>query len=347
MKKYTHDELLELLIELNPKIDSTRSNLIIDCPACGERECSVSLKKEANLWGCYRLKKCGEKGNIYQLLKRIGKLKEIFKEFRIDDLDRIDIGNLRLNPSEEEIEKEIDLELPDKKAPLGWTRILNFNQYLHDRGFVSYKDSWVGKTTMDPDVKNDYVVFLVHDNETVKGWVGRHIWDKKKITEFNDNYFSRHGIKNKIKRYRNSINTNFGKLLYGYDELDDKNVVPVCLVEGIFDKHAVDEKLLLKQNPFIKVCATFKASVSEEQIIKLKLKNVTDIILFYDPDVISIIKTNITKLEKFFNVKIIISDKGKDPDELTQIELIETFENNVYFPNQIKNDFIQLKSLRF
>lgn len=347
-KEYTKEELIDLLEELHPKADSSNNNLIIDCPACGERECSISLKKKGHLWGCFRLKKCGEQGNLYQLLKRIGKLKEIFREFRLEDLERIDISSLTLNPqSLKSVEEEIDLNIPDKSPPLGWTRIVENDFYLKSRGFKSYQHCFVGRTSMEPTVRNNYVIFLVHDGGKVKGWVGRHTWDKQRITDYNDDYFLKHGIKNKIKRYSNSPNTAFAKILYGYDDLDENNPVPVCLVEGIFDKHAVDEKLYLKENPFIKTCATFKAEITEEQIIKLKLKNVTDIILFYDPDVIRNIKSNIDKLERFFNVKVIISNNKKDPDELTQEELIETFETRIFHPSIIKTDFIQLKSLKF
>lgn len=348
MKKFNQQELEDLVAELRPQIDATGQNLWIDCPHCGERECKISIKKEGNLWGCFRLKNCGERGNIYQLLKKIGKLRKITKEFTAEELEYFDPKKIKLFKTEEKSEEqEIILEAPEKKPPLGWTRVLKNDPYLDERNFHGYEDSLVGRTTMDPQVKKDYIVFLVQEDNVTRGWVGRHVWDKKKIEAFNKDYERRFGVKNKVKRYNNSLKTDFSKLLYGYDEIDEKNPLPVCLVEGIFDKHAVDHKLMLKDNRFMYVCATFKAAISIEQILKLKMKNITDIILFYDPDVIKNIKENITKLEAFFNVKVVISNQNKDPDELTREELFDTFETRIFEPSVVKTDFMQIKALKF
>ncbi len=339
---------MELLVELRPKLDGTGNNLTINCPECGQRECSISIQKEGHLWGCFRLKECGKRGNIWDILKSLGKLKALFSEFKANEVDYIDLRNLSIAAHNytHEID-DLNLEVPDKNHPLGWTRILSNDPYLDQRNFHSYQHCFVGRTNMHPAVKKDYVVFLVKENNVTKGWVGRHTWDKKVIEEYNHNYQLSHGVKNKIKRYRNSDETDFSKLLYGLDDLDPSNSVPVVLVEGIFDKHALDEKLFLTEDPFLRSVATFKCFVSDTQIAKLKLKNVKDIILFYDPDVIRQIQINVKKLEYFFNVKIIISSKNKDPDELSQEEIFEVFENQLYTPEQIKYDFTQLKKLKF
>lgn len=337
------EELIELLEDLNPVEDSSGTNLIIDCPACGQRECKISINKSGHLWGCFRLKKCGESGNIWKILKLLGKLNFLFN--KKSNSDFIDIPSL-FNKDDESQTINFDIEeLPDSPKPFGWERVINGDKYLDSRGFKSYERCEVGRTSIDPELKNDYVIFLVRENGKIKAYVGRHVWSKDKIEEYNEKYFEKTGIKNKIKRYKNSDGTQFGKLLYGYDELDENNVVPVCLVEGIFDKHAVDEKLNLHNNKLMKCCATFKAAVSDDQIVKLLLKGVTDIILFYDPDVINIIKKNVIKLSNFFNVKVIISSINKDPDELTTDEIIYVFENNMYDANSIMDDFIQVPGL--
>src|SRR5690606_161123 len=120
--------------------------------------------------------------------------------------------------------------------PFGWERILSGDNYLDSRGFKSYDNCEVGKTKLDPQLKDNYVVFLVRDNKQIKGYVGRHVWGKKEITEVNEKHFLKTGRKNYIKRYKNSEGTNFSKLLYGYDEIPENCDLPVCLVEGIFDK---------------------------------------------------------------------------------------------------------------
>src|SRR5690606_28715105 len=123
------------------------------------------------------------------------------------------------------------------------------------------------------------------------------------------------------------------------DEIQD--IRPVILAEGIFDKHALDVKLGVQQTRELYTCATFKAAVSSHQIIKLLNKGIQDVILFYDPDVIKIIQRNAETLSNFFNVKIVLSPNGKDPDEMTQEEVLEAFENHLYTPEETLSDFIQ------
>jgi DNA primase len=352
-KKYSKQELMDLLEELHPVLDGTGNNLTIDCPECGERECSISLDlknhQEGHKFGCFRLKHCGARGNIWTVLKKLGKVKNFFSSFNKANPDFIDINSLSLGKnyvSDAPVNDEVDLDLPTVINPLGWTRTFD-DDYLNSRGYDAYQYDMVGRTTMHPSLKHDYIIFLIQENNETKGYLGRHTWSKEKITEYNNNYEKTHGIKNKIKRYNNSYKTDFSKMLYGFDELDEKSPVPVCLVEGIFDKRAVDKKLYLHENPFIRTCATFKCFVSDTQIAKLKLKNVTDVILFYDPDVIKQIKKNVQKLQCFFNVKVIIAPFNKDPDEMQQEEVIEVFENHLYTPEQIQYNFLQLNKIKF
>lgn len=340
---FEQNELIELLSELNPVIDRSEKNLIINCPSCGERECSVSIEKEGHVWGCFRMKECGDRGNIWKILQVLGKLEKLLFKGAKNDVDFIDINNLSLTRHEHEnilpdLHEDIDI-LP----PFGWKRLLSGNAYLDERGFRSYKYSDVGVTELETKLK-DYIIFLVKENNKIKGYVGRHIWDKEKIEKYNEDYFIKTGFKNKIKRYSNSTGTNFSNLLYGYDEINE--VKPVCLVEGIFDKHAIDEKLLLNENRFMYTLATFKCFISISQIIKLKIKGIKDIILFYDPDVINAIKRNIRELSNYFNVKVIISDINKDPDEMTQDELLFTIDQRIFNSNDVFDNFIQLKKLK-
>lgn len=340
-KKFSYERLIILLDELNPKLDTSGKNLIVDCPWCKHREASVSLVKEGNLFGCLRKKRCGETGNIYRVLREIGMLDEYIKDpdtFNIN-LNHIDL-DLHNKPH------ELILDVPECPIPLGWTQTFD-DQYLNERGFniEDYKKYPVGKTNLEPSVKKDYVIFLVIEDEKIKGWVARHIWPKEKIEEYNEKYFLDHGIPNKIRRYRNALNVDFAKLLYGIDEITE-NTNTVILVEGIFDKKAIDTKMGLYDQQEIKCLATFKGHVSDEQIAKLKLKGIENIILFYDPDVIDKIKNNSLKLNKFFDIQIAISINGKDPDEMSQDELFACL-TKLYSPSVFYANFVKLKVIKF
>ena len=332
MINFSEDEFLDLIDDLNPQLDSSKRNYIIDCPSCGERECSISVDKPY-LWGCFRLKRCGDRGNVWKILKILGK--EIKSTPFVDNTETIDLNKL-INKNSDEVHIDFTVEdTPTVLKPFGWSRVFS-NKYLDSRGFKSYDKCEVGVATLDRNYKN-YIIFLVRENKEIKGYVGRHIWEKDKIEKYNKK------SKKPIKRYKNSYGTDFSKLLYGYDDIVENDNKPVILVEGIFDKLAVDEKLRLNEERFAYTCGTFKAFISNSQIAKLLVKGVKDIILFYDPDVISIVQRNVVRLVQFFNVKIIIADNDKDPDEMSQGELIKQFFNNVYEPSKVLNDFIQLR----
>lgn len=343
-KHFDIDELYDLIAELNPKIDQSGKNYIIDCPSCGKRECSISLN-EGHLWGCFRLKRCGETGNIWKMLKLLG------KEFKTSNfignsrnIDTISIENLLGNSGSgiPSISLNFNIkDLPDIPIPFGFTRQLSGNQYLDNRGFKSYEYCEVGISTLDRSLRN-YIIFIVRENSKVKGYVARHTWDKDRINEYNDKVINKSNL---IKRYKNSYGTDFSSLLYGYDEIKDSEIKPCVLVEGIFDKLALDSKLELNKDRFLYTCATFKAFVSDVQIVKLLMKGIEDVILFYDPDVIGIIQKNVERLSKFFKVMIVISDNGKDPDEMSQGELIYQFYNNRYTVSQVMTDFVQVRGI--
>lgn len=345
MLEFQEEELIELLKDLRPILDRSRKNLTISCPVCGERECSISLTAPYK-WGCFRMKNCGERGNIFTILKFLGKT-QLF-ERTAESVDRLKELTIWLH---EKTGLDIDLaqlDLPNIAKPFGWKQATN-DPFLNERGFtpIDYQHHKVGRAIVDPSYKSDYVIFLVEEEGQVKGTVGRHVWPKKKIEEYNANFFLQKGIKNKIKRYKNSEGTDFGSLIYGYDEIDPTKPKPLVLVEGIFDKRALDVKLDLYNDRFWYTGATFKCFISDAQIAKLRAKNITDLILFYDPDVINAIKANIRKLIQFFNVQVVIAPFNKDPDEMSHEELFNTLEKHIYPPTKVLDDFIQLKALKF
>lgn len=340
MKKFSQEKLMSLLEDLKPQLDRTGKNLIVDCPWCKHREAAVSINKDGNLFGCFRKKQCGEVGNIWRVLREIGKLGDF-----ISNPDEFDISNINHLTLDLIIsKKELILDVETCHPPLGWRQTFS-DEYLDERNFTEYKQYPVGRTLMEPSVKKDYVIFLVLEDSELKAWVGRHVWPKSKIEQYNKDYELKHGIKNKIRRYRNTPGVDFAKLLYGIDEITI-HTHTVILVEGIFDKIAIDRKMQLKNDESIKCVATFKGHVSDEQIAKLKLKGINHIILLYDPDVIDKIKESSSRLEDLFDIQIALSNNGKDPDEMTTDEFFECM-SKLHRPSKFFTDFMQLKPLKF
>lgn len=343
MKRFDEEKLKELLIDYNPKLDHSRKNLVIDCPWCGHRECAISIKKDGNLFGCYRKKKCGEVANIWQVLKKIGRLGQFVQDGDLDKaVDNLNKLNLSL---EAEATETLVLETVNVKPPLGWKQIYH-DKYLDGRKYTQYTKYPVGRTILDKNVRDDYVIFLVNEGDETKGWVGRNTKDKDEITALNKAYENKHGIKNKIKRYFNTPGVDFGKLLYGINEIEEGVTDTAILVEGIFDKHAIDRHLKLHNDPYIKCLATFKADISDVQIVKLGLKGIKNLILFYDPDVIKKIKSNAWKLVDLFDTQIIFSSTGKDPDEMTTDELHQCLQKS-YNATEFSTNFLEQMQLKF
>lgn len=339
--KLSQDELEELLEDYKPKLDSGKANFICDCPECGQREFSVSLK-ENHLFGCYRLKKCGYRGNIFTLFKVTGKGKKYFQSLDKD----INVVTSKINKKIITYnDTTLDLEVPNILPPMGWTRTHN-DDYFNSRGFTQeqYDIFEVGRTTIDPKLKNSYVITLIRRNKELKGYIARHVWSKKQIDEYNKKYFDKFGIRNKIKRYLNS-DTLFARLLFGIDEITE-NTHTVILTEGITDKFNIDRLMGLYGQEEVKCCSTFKCDISDEQIFLLQMLGVTDVILMYDPDVIPKIKKNAIDLEKSFKVLIGFYPSEKDAGDWNDYEMDYVL-NNLTAPSVFNKTIMKMPTLKF
>jgi DNA primase len=331
--KLSVEKLMELLPDF--KVDHRGKNLIGPCPFCGGNEFGISLS-DGHRFGCYRKAKCGRVGNIFTLLKYLGKY-DIFVQERSTKLT----GKI-------EVEKmpfaDLNLETTKINAPLGWKR-LAYSPYLESRGFIEedYNFYEVGETMLDSKLRKDYVVFIVREGGITKGWVARHHWSKTRIEEYNELYFKRTGIKTKIKRFRNSY-SDFAKLLYGIDEIVEGETKTIIGVEGIFDKKNVDKLLRLHDQQYMKCNATFKCSVSDEQIVKWQQKGIENLILLYDPDVIKQTKGNIERLQRYFNVWVGYSISGRDPGDMVE-EDIEYVMDHLEDPMQFKVNKLEVSKL--
>lgn len=302
MNKYNID--LQDLLEGGGKLNSQRTNYICNCPFCSKDK-HFYINVNTLSWDC---KKCGESGNIYKLLKHLNKtyllggktieLTESLKSIR--------------TILEEEIDKEVKLlELPKRKLPAGWKQYKE-SAYLKGRNLTKedFKRYNLGYTTLLSKYK-DYVIIPVYDEGEVRGFVAR--YGNKKVPE------------NKL-RYNNSVGTDFGKLLFGFDEIVKNKTVTVILVEGIFDKIKVDKVLRLWDDDEVKCNCTFGKKISEYQITKLKSKGVYNVVLLYDFDALKDIKKYGFVLENYFSTTITYTSGKKDIDECSDEEALSVFD---------------------
>jgi hypothetical protein len=332
------EQLTELLKDLKPHLDGRKKNLVINCPYCGERESSISVE-EGHRFGCFRKKKCGEVGNIFTILRYIGKTIGYTAQ-GIPSLDRLETPLLDDEDEEEASQVNVQIELPTVKMPDGWKRLWGGDPYLEERGFTEYAKYEVGRTLVDRRVRKDYVIFILRFKGEVVGWLGRHIKPKKWIEEQNRLWKIQTGIGNKIKRYSNASGVDFGKILYGIEECNSRTNT-IFLVEGLFDKIAVERKMDLDLYDEVKCCCTFKCAITDEQLFQIiQMPNIDTIVLLYDSDVVNEINAAAQKLESYgYNVLVGFSKTGKDPDEMNNEEFAETLEN-VRPPGNFALDFV-------
>lgn len=313
------DEDLRNEVLINPKLNRT-NQYVCDCPFCG-KESHFYIDKTTQLWDC---KKCGESGNIYKLLRYVDKL-YLLQGATVVEKETIEsVRSLFVNASRD-AEEEESQELPVIPMPVGWRVLSAGNAYLSGRGVsaeecVRYE---IGYTRMFKKYQN-YILIPIRDDGKVKGFIGR--------------YASKDVPEGKL-RYNNSVGTEFGKLLFGYDEIVAGVTNTVILVEGIFDKISVDRFLNLWNSPEVKCVATFGKKISDAQINKLIVKEVRRVILLYDFDAVKDIKRYGLELEKFFLTDITFTSKSKDIDECSPSEAVEVF-SHFWKPRSFAEDII-------
>lgn len=325
----------ELEFELHAKLDGGRKNLIVPtCPYCGKQGGKFGIfvgaeteKKKLFMSHCFS---CGHTTkDINQLLDDIGR-----PDLKIEE-------TASFNPLEVPEffgveEDEIDDELEEVEMPEGYKRCYK-NRYLKSRGFEfeDYDYFPVG-TTRGLNFKfDDYVIFPIIDNSKVVGYVSRHIWNKADIDEYN-NRAKRNG-KYQIRRYNNSLENDFIKLLYNYDTIIEDETDTVIIVEGIFDVISLTRKLDLYENNRVSVVATFGKKISDTQIYKLQSKGVRTVVIGYDSDAMEAINKAANQLNEYFDVYIAkIDSDGKDWDEMPYEDIYQTFSYNLCTPVEYK-----------
>lgn len=301
---------LEQLIK-DSYLDHRGKNLNGRCPKCNHTEFGISLD-DNHLFNCYRKKKCGFSGNIYTLLKHLGRTREFLSEREINIWDRVES---QLSKQEQ----SLDLSLPTTQPPLLWKRVYD-DQYLRQRGFEDYQFQKfeVGRSKLH----KDYITFLIRQQGRLVGYIGRSDKSRQWIDQYNETHNTPH------LRYNNS-SSDFAKMLFGLDEIVEGQTTDVILVEGIFDKTKTDSNLRLDDvsNVWLKCCGTFGAKLSDYQIQLLRLRGVKNLIFWFEADVLNKIKPIVSKASLHFNVKVCYLQQ-KDPNDLTADEAFDLLENS-------------------
>jgi len=299
------------------------------CPYCGKEDhLGINFGGRAGSFNCF---KCGEHGNLYKLLKYIG------KQDLIDELGGIDV-EIKLEKKLKRIEdEEFKFEIMHKaKKPLGFKRIYEHKYITDIRGIDKkvFEVHKIGTTSIYTKLKN-YLIFLLElDNEPV-AWIARTTLLNKQIEK------KEQKTGKKYRRYLNSPGADFSKYLFGINELD--NVDTVIITEGIFDKLKVDTHLQLFYDNELKSVACFGKKISKSQIYLLQQKNVKSVILLYDRDAIKESKNYSVELQKYFNVKVALST-AKDPGDMTLEQLLQTLDK-LYEPEEFFYETINKKKL--
>ena len=251
-------------------------------------------------------KRCHESGTIYKILRHIDKL-YLLDGATVYDEERL--VSIREHQEEQVIEEDTVKEV---RLPVGFKILRNSCEYLLGRNITPELCVYygIGMTNLVDRYRN-YVIIPIKDNGVVAGFVGR--------------YANKNVPDNKL-RYSNSLHTDFAKLLLGYDEIIKDKTNTVILVEGAFDKFAVDRYLNLYKDDLIKCVCTFGKKISEFQIKKLQDKHIERIILLYDFDAVKEMKRYGRELESNFLTNVTFTTK-KDIDECTREEALRVFEN--------------------
>lgn len=290
------------LLGPNGRFNSRRTEYITTCPFCGkEKHFYVNL---ATLR--FSCKKCWEEGGVYKLLSQFDKL-YLLEGATIEQREVIPKIRDLTTAAAEDVKLEA---LPARKMPVGYKVCLHDAYLERDRGLTPavMKRYGLGRTHLMKRYA-DYILIPVTTDGVITAFQGRYA--SKKVPP-------------DALRWRNDTGADFAKMLYGYDDIQHPGVT-VILVEGVFDKIAVDRRLRLDECDDVKCCATFGKKISDYQRAMLQRRGVRSVVLLYDFDAIKEIKKYAFELDKYFSTNIVFTTK-KDIDECNEAETLEVFE---------------------
>ena len=333
MKTLSNEEryqmMEELRVEFNATLDSGRRNLLFShCPFCGHK---------GGKYGIYVGADVGRKrfgmSNCFYCNRRFRTLSETLKALGREDMIPKPILDMEDDKGYQAEEfnlfaEEVDDSLYEIELPRGYKRSFK-NRYLKSRGWLPDDFSYFeAGTNRGIDRRyEDYVILPIRNDGILCGFVARHTWSKDEIDDFNDHH------RFQIRRYMNSTDNEFSKLLYNYDAIEPFLTDTVVLCEGAMDVVALVRKLELYDNKRIVPVATFGHKVSDVQIYKLQSRGVRTVVLGYDCDdgAIPVNKKISQDLEQYFDVLIadLSGKSGKDWDEVSDDEVYDVFCNHL------------------
>lgn len=321
LQRQIADELVDFL---NGKCDGSHKNIVCQCPFChhsgdkfGIYIGQTTKYKQFGSCNCFH---CQRKSRTLEgTLKMLGREDLLPKE-------TTDFDDDNLTQELDLFSDDVDDHLTTIEMPDGYKRCFK-NRYLKSRHFNAddYEYFPCGTTRGLNYKLDDYVLLEIRDNKKLVGYVGRHTWDKEAIDDYNEHHHY------KIRRYNNSTENEFAKLLYNIDAVKQYETDTVILCEGCFDVIALTRKLELYDYSQIVPIATFGKKISEIQTFKLQQKGVRQVVLGYDADAKDTTSQIAMQLDQYFDVYIadLSEADGKDWDEMSVDSIYDTFANKI------------------
>lgn len=325
-------ELIEnLIFELEGKLDGSKKNVLVqDCPFCGHGGYKFGIYVGKNIpnektFGSSHCFYCGKSfRTLRETLEGLNLVQYLPKE--TEDLEE-DIVRLSL------VDDEIEDELETAEMPYGYKRTFR-NAYLKSRGFQvdDYEYFPCGTCRGVNRDFEDYVLLEVRDHGRLVGYVARKTWSKDEIDEWNDTH------RYKVRRYNNSKDNLFSRMLYNYDAVKEDETNTVVLCEGAFDVIGLTNKMELYDNTNIVPVATFGKQISLCQMMKLQQKGVKTVVIGYDNDEAAkdSMRKVIDDLSEYFDVYCLLYPEGnsKDFGDMSVSEIYNLFANCIVTPRE-------------
>lgn len=294
---------LEELKGLFSKSTVRNKNLRVICPKCGEEECYVSIDLENHPGRCWRERNCGYTFNIISLLILLDRLSEFSSEYKsysesVENKINREEFQYQLYP------KEITL-------PLGF-KLISKSAYLDQRKFTKgdYERHLPGITNY-PSFNRNRIFFPTFEDFKVVGYVSRSVYSKE------------HCLENEILRYTKSEESDFSKILHGFNY--QNSCKTVVLVEGYFDYFQVLRTI--EKYKLDMICIPlFGVELSIEQSLKLKLYGVETLIYLLDKDIEHRLRTSSPDNLYMFDTYVSFCNE-KDPDESSLEEIFLALQN--------------------
>ena len=305
----------------------------VTCPKCGRSD-KFGIKFNARGGGSVHCFYDEYKDSLYKYLKGLGKEKLLtFSKDPELEIIQQSISEDMLNTSY--IEQTDTIQ--EITMPIGYKSLEKDDKYLKSRYFTDYHYSIFkpGRVRLHPKLDKTYIVFLLYQEFKLVGWLARSRndkhWHDKNLKD------SKEGLCELKLRYYNSSEIEFSHILGGYDEITENTEI-VILVEGLFDKVAIDQKLGLLDSEVIKCVCTWGNKVSSKQAKLLKKKTlIQSTYLMYDFATIEESKkASLTLYENGIRKINVceITQKDFDPGDLTEQQLdkiLANAENFQYF----------------